>query len=76
MIFKIKGKQYKETTAIKISDQIINQVECTKFLGLNMDEKLSWKDHIDQIATKISQMTRIMAKARHCLCIQTYCCII
>ena len=40
-----------------------------------MDEELSWKDHIDQIATKILQMTGIMAKARHYLCVQTYCCI-
>ena len=34
MIFKTKSKQCKETTAIKISSQIINQVKCTKFPDL------------------------------------------
>ena len=33
-----------------------------------MDVELSWKDHIDQVITKIPKMT---AKARHYLSIQT-----
>ena len=33
--------------------------------GLNVDDELSWKDHVDQVATKISKMTVIMVKARH-----------
>ena len=39
--------------------------------GLNVDDELSWKDHVDQVATKISKMTGIMVKARHYLSIQT-----
>ena len=30
-------KKFKETTEIEINGQIIKQVKCTKFLGLNMD---------------------------------------
>lgn len=52
MIFKTKKNKFNETTAIKINGQIIKQVKCTKFLGLNMDEELSWKDHIHQVAKK------------------------
>ena len=33
--------------------------------GLNVDDELSWKDHVDQVATKISKMTVIMVKTRH-----------
>ena len=43
----------------------------TKFLGLYIDDELSWRKHIDQISTKVSKMTGIMAKARHVLSIQT-----
>ena len=66
-----KRKKFKETTEIEINGQIINQVKCTKFLGLNMDEELSRKDHIDQVAIKISKMTGITARARHHLSIQS-----
>ena len=65
MILKTKRRRFKEIPAIKINGQIINQVKCTKFLGLNVDEELCWKDHVDQVATKISKMTGIMVKARH-----------
>ena len=71
MILKTKRKKFKEITAIKITGQIIDQVKCAKFLGLNVDDELSWKDHVDQVATKISKMTGIMVKARHYLSIQT-----
>ena len=71
MILKTKRKKFKEITAIKINGQIINQDKCTKFLGLNVDDELSWKDHVDQVATKISKMTGIMEKARHYLSIQS-----
>ena len=36
-------------------------MKCTNFLGLSIDDELSWKYHIDQITTKISKMTGIMA---------------
>ena len=59
MILKTTRKKSKKTIEIIINGQKINQViiKCTQFLGLNMDEELSWKDHIHQVATKISKMT-------------------
>ena len=45
--------------------------QSVKFLSLYIDDELSWKYHVDQIATKISKMTEIMARARHCWSIQT-----
>ena len=59
MIFKTTRKKLKKTIEIIINVQKINQViiKCNQFLGLNIDEELSWKDHIDQVATKISNMT-------------------
>ena len=58
MILKTKRKKFKEITAIKINGQIINQVKCTKFLGLNVDDKLSWKDHVDLVLIKLQQKYR------------------
>ena len=57
--------------SIEINNHRIDKVKCTKFLGLYVDDELSRKYHIDQITTKISKMTGIMARARHCLSTQT-----
>ena len=71
MIFKTKRKKLNQTLSIEINNQKIHKVKCTKFLGLYIDDELSWKYHIDQITTKISKMTGIMARARHYLSTQT-----
>ena len=39
----------------------------TKFLGLMVDENLSWESHIDYINTKISKNIGILYKARNIL---------
>ena len=71
MIFKTKRKKLNQTLSIEINNQKIDKVKFTKFLSLHIDGELSWKYHIDYITTKISKMTGIMARARHCLSIQT-----
>ena len=38
---------------------------CIKYLGVLIDKNLSWKHHIDAIATKISKHVGLIAKLRH-----------
>ena len=71
IIFKSRGKKINQNVSIKIDNQEIEQVKHTKFLGLHIDNELSWKYHIEQVASKISRMTGIMAKARHYLSLKT-----
>ncbi len=71
MIFKPIGKKLNQTLSIKINDQEIEKVKCTKCFGLYIDDELSWKYYIDKITTKILKMTGIMAKARHYLSVKT-----
>ena len=47
-----------------INEQPINQVNYTKFLGLYIDEELTWKYHM-------AKMTGMMDKARHFLPLKT-----
>ena len=47
-----------------ISNSAIQRVYVTKFLGVQIDSKLSWKNHIDYICTKLSKCVAILAKAR------------
>ena len=71
MIFKTKNRTFCQQMSITIDGQQIEQVKYTKFLGLLIDEELSWKYHINHVAMKISKLTGIIAKARHYLPLKT-----
>ena len=45
----------------------IKRDNVTKFLGVHIDENLSWKYHIDAICTKVSKSIGILYKAREIL---------
>ena len=49
---------------IKIEGTTIAQVSKAKFLGIMMDDKLKWKDHILYISNKISKGIGVIIKAR------------
>ena len=50
--------------AINIDGESIDEVRITKFLGVVIDNKLNWKDHIMHIAGKISRGIGMIIKAR------------
>ena len=66
MLFSPKCKIF-ETLKInlKIGEEQIEQVRKTKYLGLILDDKLNWKDHLSHLANKLSRSLGIMFKLRH-----------
>ena len=64
ILFKSSRKKLRNKFTIKIKDKIISQVRHTKFLGVIIDEHLSWKEH-NNVANKISKFTGLLCKARH-----------
>ena len=67
MIFKTRKKRLNYNAHVILNENPIEKVKYTKFLGIIIDEELSWKYHINHIATKVSKMVGITAKARHYL---------
>ena len=66
------SEKKKHLFCLKINGgQAIEPVKYTKFLGLYIDDELTWKYHLNLVATKISKMTGTMAKARHYLSLKT-----
>ena len=55
MVFKARQRRYCPNIQLKIDDRCIDQVSETVFLGVILDETLSWKCHISHIANKISK---------------------
>ena len=52
---------------IKIDNESIDEIEKTKILGVIIDNKLNWKEHIAYIADKLSRGIGMIIKARHYL---------
>ena len=52
MLF-IGGRKIHKGIEIKIDDKMISQVSETKFLGIYIDENLSWKSYIKNITKQL-----------------------
>ena len=53
------------TIDIKVNGHTIPQVKVTKYLGVHIDDKLTFKNHTSHIANKLSKGNRLLAKLRH-----------
>uniref|UniRef100_A0A8C6SQ40 Reverse transcriptase domain-containing protein n=1 Tax=Neogobius melanostomus TaxID=47308 RepID=A0A8C6SQ40_9GOBI len=66
--------------AIQIEGVVIERVHEIKFLGVIIDDRITWKAHIKYISTKISRSISVIAKAKHILNIKAlhilYCSLI
>ena len=62
IIFKHMQRKITKNISIKINDSEIEGKLHTKYLGVILDEKLSWKQHIDQIIPKLQRGIGILAK--------------
>ena len=71
VIFRSNKKRVNYQPCIKLFDNRANksiEIECkefVKYLGLIIDKNLSWKHHIENIASKISKSIGIITRLRH-----------
>ena len=65
MIFRSRQKTVPLRRQIIIENNVLEQVDNTKFLGVYIDQHLTWKTHINFIAAKISNSVGILYKAKH-----------
>ena len=70
MIFSSKNKSH-PNVCINIDGETINETAKTKFLGVIIDDKLSWKDHILYISGKLARGTGVLLKVRRYLMKET-----
>ena len=65
MLFKPKNKEICDS-AIKIciGNHEIKRVNSTKFLGVQIDANLTWKEHVDDICTKISRTIGVLNRLK------------
>ena len=49
---------------LKMGGHIIERTKSYRYLGMIVDEKLSWAEHINEICTKLSQVAGVIFKIR------------
>ena len=70
MIFSLR-KNIIPIQNVYINNIVINYVTSTKFLGIIIDNKLTWCEHISHIKRKISKGIGILCQARKMLKLST-----
>ena len=80
MIFHTQGTRLNFIPKIHINGTIIERVVDFNFLGLTINENLSWKPHVNKISNKLSKYSGILCRLKHFLPIHIlrmiYCSII
>ena len=71
MLFTLSAHTYAQPIPIVIDGTSIQRVQNTKFLGVHIDDKLNWSNHINHIASKLSRSIGILHKVKHNLTRQT-----
>ena len=67
MIFHTPGTKFDYNPQIQINGKILERVQNFDFLGLTINENLSWKPHEDKIANKLSKYSGILSRLKHYL---------
>ena len=66
-LFHNAGKKYSIPSylpTLKINNDDIERVNTIKFLGVLLDDNLSWKEHIKYLTNKIARNIGLMYKAK------------
>ena len=65
------SKDKTSITVLPIGDLHVKFVESTKFLGVHLDNKLTWKNHLDKLTCKIKRNTNLLKCGNNFLNIHT-----
>ena len=67
ILFTYQNRQVVTNIDLQLSDISIERTKYTKFLGIYIDEKLKWDEHINVLKTKISKSFFAINKVKHIL---------
>ena len=65
IIFRPKKKTIKRKRNFRISGQKIKTTTKTKYLGINLEEHLTWSQHIKLLKSKLSRANGLLSKIRY-----------
>ena len=75
ILFHSPKKKPTDLIPLKFGKKSITRAKYVKFLGVLVDEHLSWKYHICELCKKLSRTTGLLFKLRHWLPLATLICL-
>ena len=75
IIFHSSSRNVPSDSTIKIGKKHIKRVKFVKFLGLLLDEHLSWKYHLSELSKKLARTCGIFFKIRNLLPLDVLLCL-
>ena len=68
VLFRSRGRKIPNSiNFLVVGGQQINRSQHVQFLGVTVDEYLSWKEHLSNVCTKVSRSVGVISKLRHFL---------
>ena len=64
IIFRSHKRKLKHHLSLKLNNELLQCVEHTKFLGIIIDQHLTWKNHINYVTKKITRTTGVLCRIR------------
>ena len=65
ILFKTKHKPCDTNLRLKLCRKRLCKTKYLRYLGIKIDEKLNWKIHMHDLASKLNRANAILAKRRH-----------
>ena len=59
------GKHDGQTLTVHIDDNVIPQANCTKFLGIWIDDQLTWREHTNKLLLKLNANLNLLKVGRN-----------
>ena len=64
IIFRSHKRKLKNHLSLKLSNELLQCIEHTKFLGIIIDQHLTWKNHINYVTKKVTRTTGVLCRIR------------
>ena len=65
LVFRSQFRKLEFTPFLMLSGKRIYPSQSVKYLGVHVDEHLSWKFHVSSVATKLQRANGMLSKIRH-----------
>ena len=52
---------------VEVEGQSLNEVDAFNYLGIRINNRFTWKDHIDHIRSKVNEKLPLLRRIEHLL---------
>ena len=71
VLFTLSKKQLDCDLKIELNGKRLYETDSVKYLGIQIDKRLTWKQHINHVALKLNKANAMLSKLRYVLDIKT-----